>query len=243
MTMQDTWKYGSLYVDAALTIDRLEDGSAFTEDQREALCAFEESGADFSFDPDYHGLHTGGFYGGDQLPLVLIGTFGGYPGESMDLANAAAAKEWASDRDDVMAYSSWFGGCEMVSLWYDLSSITASRESAQEAVDLAEGFREYPVLDEDLWSRYQSDEWDGMVGEMIVDTEREREVEISEDQRDQIRELAQEWFGYWEEGYFPEDKWNEIIDQVLTGEVQLHQDVELPLDFSECNCSNPYCQA
>lgn len=74
-----------------------------------------------------------------------------------------------------------------------------------------------------------------MISEMITDTERERDVEISEDQRDQIRELTGEFFGYWEEGYFPQAEWDEIVDKVLNGEVQLHQDTELENLFAEGN--------
>lgn len=230
MTIQDTYKYGSLYVDAALTIDRLEDEGAFYGESREALRAFEESSADFTFDPDYTGAIPGGIYDGEQLPLVLIGSFGGYPGESLDRANADAAKEWASEREDVMAFSSWFGGCEMVSLWYDLSSFTAGPESAQEAVELAEGFMEYPVLDEDLLGQYEMEAMEALIGESITDTEVDREVTFTDAQRDKIYELAMDHFGYWEEGYFPQDTWDEIVDTVLNGEVQLHQDDELDIN-------------
>ena len=224
MTMQDTYKWGSIYVDASLTIDRLEDEGAFSGESREALRAFEES------DPDYTGVGSGyGFYGAEdgQLPLVLIGMFGGYPGEALDEANLRAAKEWAEGRDNILTFSSWFGGCEMVSLWFDLSSsVDDLADAAQEAVDLAEGFRDYPVLDEELYCQIERENWDDMIQEMIKDAEDDH-GELSMDHVAKIWELAGEFYGYWGEGHFDQDEWDKIIDKVLTGEVQLHQDDKL----------------
>ena len=65
------------------------------------------------------------------------------------------------------------------------------------------------------------------IDEMINDTQREKDIEFTEEQVDAIRELASEVYGYWEEGYFPDDEWGQIIEEVLAVEegtvVQLHQ--------------------
>lgn len=241
MAIIDTYKYGSLYVDAAGTIARLEEEQrAFEEGEdyfeeifpgetREYLKRFEDSHIDYSFDEDYP---HGSIYrvDGQHIPLILLGHFGGYPGDSIDRANSEAAKEWASDKSHVYAYSSWFGGCEMVSLYFVLDEATTSEE-VDEAIDMVEGFADYPVLDEDLWCRYQSEEWETMISEMIADVDRDREYAdlpvLEQWQSDLIRSTAGEFYGYWEDGYFPSDKWDEIVDNVLTGEVQLHQEDKL----------------
>lgn len=241
MAIIDTYKYGSLYVDAAGTIARLEEEHrAFVEGEggfeeifpgetREFLKRFEDSHIDYSFDEDYpHGCMYQD--DGQKIPLILLGQFGGYPGDSIDRANAEAAKEWASDKPHVYSFSSWFGGCEMVSLYFVLDEATTSDE-VDEAIDMVEGFADYPVLDEDLWGRYQSEVWEEMITEQLEDLDRERENSalpvLEQWQSDLIYSTAGEYYGCWEEGYFPRDKWDEIVDNVLTGEVQLHQEEKL----------------
>lgn len=279
MPIRDTWKYGSLYVDAALTIDILEERGALSDAQREMLAEFRESDYDFTFDSDWHGMdHQYGMYSDpEQLPLILIGTFGGYPGQALDDANAEAAKEWAEDREYIYSYSTRVGGCEMVWLYFDLSAATADLGAAEESEGLAAMYAEYPCLDEDLWSEKSHQVWDEMIEEMIDDAKRDCEMEwdreLSEDECDLIRAEAGEFYGHWDEGYFPEEEWNKIILRVVNGEVQLHQEDELPIiftggempifeprrdaalpwntgtitpeptNYSECGCSNPYCQA
>ena len=237
MSLIDTHKYGQLYVDASMTITNLEDSGRLSEERRDMLRTFEESGADFTFDPDWSSTVYGYEYMGDpeQLPLILVGSFGGYPGEAIDRANADAAREWAAERDYILVTVTRFGGCDTVSLWFDLSSSAATSDGAQEAVELAEWFREYPVLDEDLWSRYQSEEWERMIVEMITDAENDREESFTDDQREQIIELADEFRGYWDEGYFDSGEWETIVGKVLSGDVQLHQDDALPIDFTKSN--------
>lgn len=229
MTIQDTYKFGSLYVDAVMTLERLEDRDALSVgDRAEIVNALKESTVDFTFDEDWeHGCMYS--VDGQETPLVLIGTFGGYPGESIDEANLRAAKEWAEDRDYIYSFSSWFGGCEMVTLYLNFDDCTL--EEAEEAIELVEWYREYPVLDEGLWSEIQWERWEEMIGEMLdqarIDCEAEWNHELTEDEEEQIRELAQEKYGYWEEGYFAEDEWNKIVLAVVNREVQQHQETQL----------------
>ena len=231
MTMKDTYKWGNLYVDANLMISNLEEGNEnlgqFTEEQRDALRAFEESGAEFCFDSEWP---YGGLYrDNDQLPLVYLESFGGYPGGALDESNFEAAMEWAEDRDDIYTERTRFGGCDSVTLWYDLSAGTP--DGAQEAVELIEEFKDYPVLDESLWSEKQFAAWVETVEESLGDTVRFRDnndlPELTEEQLDQIRTEAEEYYGHWEEGYFDSEIWDGIVDKVVDGEVQLKQDVAL----------------
>lgn len=229
MTIQDTYKFGSLYVDADMTLECLaQDGYLNAGDRIHVVNALRESSVDFTFDDDW--AHGSMYRDDDQeTPLVLIGTFGGYPGESIDEANLRAAKEWAEDRDYIYSFSSWFGGCEMVSLYLNFDDCTLGE--AEEAIELVEWYREYPVLDESLWSEIQWERWEEMIGEMLdqarIDCEAEWNHVLTEDEEEQIAEMAQEKYGYWEEGYFAEDEWNEIVLKVVNREVQQHQETEL----------------
>lgn len=223
MTIQDTYKYGSLYVDANITIEFLDDRDMLTDERGAVLELFQESGVDFEFDDEWS--YGKRYEDGGQLPLVQLGWFGGYPGEALDDANAQAALEWAEDREYIVAYSSWFGGCQSVQLLFDPTN--SSLSDAEEAVELAEGFAEYPVLDEDLWSQLEMERFSKMLDEMIVGTENDRDIVFTEDQRRDLEESAQNYYGYWEEGYFPEDKWDEIVAEALGDDRQLHQETKL----------------
>lgn len=228
MTFQDTYKYGQLYVDAAGTIARLDeeqrafkDGENFQEifpgETREYLRAFEDSAVEFEFDEDYP---HGSLYRDDSqtVPLILLGRFGGYPEDSIDRANAEAAKEWAIARSHVYSFSTWFGGCETVNLYFVIDEST-ELEEVTEAIEMVEGFREYPVLDESLWSQYESEAWEETISEMISDLDHERAnedlPELTEDQKNELREHAGQFYGYWEEGYFAQEEWDEIVEEVL----------------------------
>lgn len=225
MSFQDTHKWGSLYVDAQMTLINLDDwGYLDKGERREGFKALEDTRHEFSFDGDYpHGC----MYTDDkqETPLVLINWFGGYPGDSIDDANAQAAEEWASERNHIYSFDNWFGGCKSVGLYIDMD--VATLEEVEEAIEFIEGFLDYPVLDEDLWSELGLKRWDEMIDEMINDTQREKDIEFSDAQIFAIRELASEMYGYWEEDYFPSDEWDSIIEEVLAVEpgtvVQLHQ--------------------
>ena len=224
MTIQDTYKWGALHTDANNVINWLQEQGYLHGERQQIVDALQESRVDFEFDDDWN---DGSLYQDDdqQTPLVLLGQFGGYPGETLDEANSEAAAEWAQDRDYIYSYSTWFGGCRTVNLYLNMDEATL--EEAEEAIELAEGFREYPVLDEDLWSQKQSEAWDEMIDEQVASTENDKDIEFTDDQKDDIREQANEFYGYWEEGYFEADTWDGIIDKVLNNDVQLHQEDKL----------------
>lgn len=231
MTFKDTYKYGLLYVDAAGTIARLDEeqrafhdgedcfGEVFPGETREHLRAFEESAVEFEFDEDYP--HGSMYRNDDQrVPLILLGHFGGYPGESIDRANADAAKAWAHDRSLVYSFSSMFGGCEMVSLYFVIDEATEEDE-VTEAIEMVAEFREYPILNEDLWSQYENEVWQDLIDEMISDYDEARSEirpdvpELTEDQKHKLRESADEFMGHWDEGYFDQEEWDKIVKEVI----------------------------
>lgn len=225
MAIIDTYKYGSLYVDAAGTISRLVDEEVLVGKKREMLKLFEDSMVQFTFDDEYP---WSSYYTTDdiQVPLIHLWSFGGYPGGSLDTANVEAAKEWAEDREYIFLHSTWFGGCELLSMYFVLDH-TDDESAVEETIELIEVFSDYPVLDEQLWSEYETIAWENMISEQIadvnVDLDRDDRPVLTKHQEENIRELAQDYFGTWEEGYFPQDTWDSIVDKVVADEVQLHQ--------------------
>lgn len=225
MTFQDTYKFGQVVVASDSVMAYLEDREDLSDEVKEILEIFDESPIEFTFDDDWD---TGCMYRVDglEVPLILLETFGGYPGEPIDVANAQAAKEWASERSHIYAFTSTFAGCEMVELYFDATSATTW--DAEEAIELIDSYRGYPVLDEDLWSEIEGEFNDEAMKNVLEWEEQEREIKFTDDQRNLITELYwNEWEGYYEAGYVQEDKLQEIIDDVLSGNIQEHQETKL----------------
>ena len=58
--------------------------------------------------------------------------------------------------------------------------------------------------------------------------ERQRDIEISDEQKSKIAELYwEQWGGYHETGYIGEAEFQPIVDAVLSGEYQRHQETKL----------------
>ena len=58
--------------------------------------------------------------------------------------------------------------------------------------------------------------------------ERQRDIEISDEQKSKIAELYwEQWGGYHETGYIEDEKFQPIVDAVLSGEYQRHQETKL----------------
>ena len=88
--------------------------------------------------------------------------------------------------------------------------------------------QDYPVLDEGLWGEL---EWEvnerAMTGALEWE-ERQRDIEISDEQKSKIAELYwEQWSGYHETGYIDDYEFQPIVDAVLSGEYQLHQETKL----------------
>ena len=88
--------------------------------------------------------------------------------------------------------------------------------------------QDYPVLDEQLWSELEGEVNERAMTDALEWEERQRDIEISDDQKSKITELYWErWSGYHEAGYIEDEKFQPIVDAVLSGEYQLHQETEL----------------
>lgn len=94
--------------------------------------------------------------------------------------------------------------------------------------DLDMGLRDYPVLDENLWSELEMEVNTEAMKQAIEWEERQREIEFSDDQKAKISELYwEDFYGYHEAGYIEDEKFQPIVDAVLSGEYQQHQETKL----------------
>ena len=94
--------------------------------------------------------------------------------------------------------------------------------------DLVQGLQDYPVLDEQLWSELEWEVNERAMTDALEWEERQREIEISDDQKAKISELYwKQWSGYHEAGYIGDDEFQPIVDAVLSGDYQRHQETKL----------------
>lgn len=88
--------------------------------------------------------------------------------------------------------------------------------------------QDYGVLDESLWSELEWEVNERAMTDALEWEERQRDIEISDDEKSKIAELYWErWSGYHEAGYIGDDEFQPIVDAVLSGEYQLHQETKL----------------
>lgn len=84
------------------------------------------------------------------------------------------------------------------------------------------------VLDEQLWSELEWEVNERAMTDALEWEERQRDIEISDDEKSKIAELYWErWSGYHETGYIGDEEFQPIVDAVLSGEYQLHQEAQL----------------
>ena len=88
--------------------------------------------------------------------------------------------------------------------------------------------RDCPVLDEDLWSELEWEVNERAMTDALEWEERQRDIEISDDEKSKIAELYwEQWGGYYETGYIEDDEFQPIVDAVLSGDYQRHQETKL----------------
>ena len=88
--------------------------------------------------------------------------------------------------------------------------------------------QDYPMLDEQLWSELEWEVNDRAMTDALEWEERQRDIEISDDEKLKIAELYWgQWGGYHESGYIEDEKFQPIVDAVLSGEYQRHQETQL----------------
>ena len=94
--------------------------------------------------------------------------------------------------------------------------------------DIRMSLQDYTVLDEDLWSELEGEVNERAMTDALEWEERQRDIEISDEQKSKIAELYWErWSGYHETGYIDESEFQPIVDAVLSGEYQRHQETKL----------------
>ena len=94
--------------------------------------------------------------------------------------------------------------------------------------DLVTGLQDYPVLDEQLWSELEWEVNERAMTDALEWEEHQRDIEISDDQKSKITELYwKRWGGYHEAGYIGDDEFQPIVDAVLSGDYQRHQETKL----------------
>lgn len=88
--------------------------------------------------------------------------------------------------------------------------------------------QDYAVLDEQLWSELEWEVNERAMTDALEWEERQREIEISDDEKSKIAELYWgRWSGCHEAGYIDESEFQPIVDAVLSGEYQLQQETKL----------------
>lgn len=115
--------------------------------------------------------------------------------------------------------------CIKVPLLTKKGKITAA---AVMLADIELRLHDHPVLDEDLWIELENEVNDRAMDNAIEWEEQRREIEFTDEQKSQISGLYWErWGGYHETGYISDDEFQEVVDKVLSGDVQLHQEERL----------------
>lgn len=100
--------------------------------------------------------------------------------------------------------------------------------AAVELWNLVEGLKDYPMLSDDLYGVLEMEVNDEAMTQAIEWEERQREIEFDDEQKGMIHQLYWEnWYGYDEAGYIEDEKFQEVVEQVLSGEYQSHQEVGL----------------
>lgn len=88
--------------------------------------------------------------------------------------------------------------------------------------------KDFHVLDEQLWCELEWEVNECAMTDALEWEERQREIEISDDQKSKISELYwEQWSGYHETGYIDDEEFQPIVDAVLSGEYQRHQETKL----------------
>ena len=94
--------------------------------------------------------------------------------------------------------------------------------------DIRNCLRDDYVLDEQHWSELEWEVNERAMTDALEWEERQRDIEISDDQKSKISELYWDrWSGYHETGYIDESEFQPIVDAVLSGEYQRHQETKL----------------
>lgn len=115
--------------------------------------------------------------------------------------------------------------CIKVPMLTEDGAITAAAVALWELVTR---LQDYPVLDEQLWSELEWEVNERAMTDALEWEERQREIEFSDEQKSKIAELYwEQWSGYHEAGYIDDEEFQPIVDAVLSGNIQEHQETKL----------------
>lgn len=109
--------------------------------------------------------------------------------------------------------------------------ITESGEITAAAVELwhlTMNLQDYPLISDETHSELEMEVNDEAMKQAIEWEEHQREVEFSDWQREKIAELYwEDYYGYHEAGYIEDEKFQGVVDDVLSGNIQEHQETKL----------------
>ena len=88
--------------------------------------------------------------------------------------------------------------------------------------------QDYPLINDETHSELEMEVNDEAMTQAIEWEERQREIEFDDEQKGMIHQLYWEnWYGYHEAGYIEDEKFQEVVDSVLSGDYQRHQETKL----------------
>lgn len=94
--------------------------------------------------------------------------------------------------------------------------------------DLVMGLQGYPLINDETHSELEMEVNTEALKQAIEWEERQREVEFSDYQKQKIEEIYwEDFYGYHEAGYIEDDKFQGVVDDVLSGNFQVHQETKL----------------
>ena len=211
----DTYRYGQIWIDANLTIDRLSDEGRISDDQAKVLDRLQE----FSGNRDFYFLAED-WDRVDQLPRIVLETFGSYENDALDRANVVAITEWADRLGHLEIFNLGYNSVALVADWEYIDL-----ENLEEALELLEGYYNYPVLDEELWSKFEAEEWEDNFRDEIHSYQVNNDVELTGDMISEIRDhLLEDLMDMTE---VDTDELIRYADRVVAGDNQAHQDAKL----------------
>lgn len=115
--------------------------------------------------------------------------------------------------------------CIRVPLLTEDGAITAA---AVELWDLSNSLEDFGVIDENTYYELQSEVDERAMNDAIDWEERQREITFDDDQKQLIAEIYWEnYYGYHESGYVEDELFQKVVDDVLSGDYQRHQETKL----------------
>lgn len=94
--------------------------------------------------------------------------------------------------------------------------------------ELSMRLQDYPLISDETYSELEWEVNDRAMTDALEWAEHQREIEISDDEKAKITELYwEDYYGYYEPGYIEDEKFQGVVDDVLSGNIQEHQEAKL----------------